>query len=88
MAELGITHDQLEVERWRGFRQHLRGFLEPMAASTWIRNLAGRRRLMTWKNLAIGARTGGNPILLRQIAEVTFRRGDRAVMPASKASLP
>jgi HME family heavy-metal exporter len=79
MAELGITHDQLEAAL-RGFSANTSGgFLELNGREYLIRNLGRTSRLEDLKNLAIGANRG-QPILLRQIAEVTFaaaiKRGD------------
>lgn len=83
MAELGITHDQLEGAL-KGFSANTSGgFLELNGREYLIRNLGRTSRLDDLKNLAITASNGigsGQPILLRQIAEVTFaaalKRGD------------
>ena len=73
MAELGITHDQLEAAL-RGFSANTSGgFLELNGREYLIRNLGRTSRLDDLKNLAIGANRG-QPILLRQIAEVTAGR--------------
>ena len=83
MAELGITHDQLEAAL-KGFSANTSGgFLELNGREYLIRNLGRTSRLDDLKNLAIAAKgedSAGQPILLRQIAEVTFaaalKRGD------------
>ena len=79
MAELGITHDQLEAAL-KGFSANTSGgFLELNGREYLIRNLGRTSRLDDLKNLALTA-SQGQPILLRQIAEVTFaaaiKRGD------------
>ena len=79
MAELGITHDQLE-SALKGYSSNTSGgFLELNGREYLIRNLGRTSRLDDLKNLALAAK-GGQPILLRQIAEVTFaaalKRGD------------
>ncbi|MCB1995095.1 MAG: efflux RND transporter permease subunit, partial [Rhodoferax sp.] len=79
MAELGITHDQLEAAL-KGFSANTSGgFLELNGREYLIRNLGRTSRLDDLSNLALGA-NNGQPILLRQIAEVTFaaaiKRGD------------
>ena len=79
MAELGISHDQLEAAL-KGFSANTSGgFLELNGREYLIRNLGRTSRLDDLKNLAITANKG-QPILLRQIAEVTFaaaiKRGD------------
>ena len=75
MAELGITHDQLEAAL-RGFSANTSGgFLELNGREYLIRHLGRTSRLEDLSNLAVGSATGSNrgqPILLRQIAEVTF----------------
>ena len=71
MAELGITHDQLEAAL-RGFSANTSGgFLELNGREYLIRHLGRTSRLEDLSNLAVGANRG-QPILLRQIAEVTF----------------
>jgi HME family heavy-metal exporter len=83
MAELGISHDQLEAAL-RGFSANTSGgFLELNGREYLIRHLGRTSRLEDLSNLAIGSAVGSNrgqPILLRQIAEVTFaaalKRGD------------
>ena len=82
MAELGITHDQLEGAL-KGFSSNTSGgFLELNGREYLIRNLGRTSRLDDLSNLALTAKNG-QPILLRQIAEVTFaaapRRGDAGV---------
>jgi HME family heavy-metal exporter len=56
------------------------GFLELNGREYLIRNLGRTSRLDDLKNLALTAKGNGQPILLRQIAEVTFaaaiKRGD------------
>jgi HME family heavy-metal exporter len=79
MAELEITLKQLEAAI-RGFASNASGgLLELTGREYLIRNLGRTSSLEDLKNLAITAR-GGQPILLRQIAAVTFapaiRRGD------------
>ena len=75
MAELGITHGQLEAAL-RGFSANTSGgFLELNGREYLIRHLGRTSRLQDLSNLAIGSAVGSNrgqPILLRQIAEVTF----------------
>jgi HME family heavy-metal exporter len=71
MAELGITHDQLEAAL-RGFSANTSGgFLELNGREVLIRHLGRTSRLEDLSNLAVGSNRG-QPILLRQIAEVTF----------------
>ncbi len=82
MAELGITHDQLEGAL-RGFSANTSGgFLELNGREVLIRHLGRTSRLDDLSNLALTAKNG-QPILLRQIAEVSFaaapRRGDAGV---------
>jgi len=79
MAELGITHEQL-VAALRGFSANTSGgFLELNGREVLIRHLGRTSRLEDLQNLALGARNG-QPILLRQVAEVSFaaavKRGD------------
>ncbi|WP_428508766.1 efflux RND transporter permease subunit [Roseateles sp.] len=79
MAELGITHEQLEGAL-KGFSSNTSGgFLELNGREYLIRNLGRTSNLDDLKNLALSARNG-QPILLRQLAEVTFapalKRGD------------
>ena len=79
MAELDITHDQL-TGALKGFASNTSGgFLELNGREYLIRNLGRTSRLDDLKNLALTARHG-QPILLRQIADVTFapaiKRGD------------
>ena len=83
MAELGITHEQLEAAL-KGYSSNTSGgFLELNGREYLIRNLGRTSRLDDLKNLAItykGTAENGQPIVLRQIAEVTFaaalKRGD------------
>ena len=79
MAELGIGHEQLEAAL-KGYSSNTSGgFLELNGREYLIRNLGRSSRLDDLRNLALTARAG-QPILLRQIAEVTFaaaiKRGD------------
>jgi len=79
MAELGIAHDQLD-DALRGFSSNTSGgFLELNGREYLIRNLGRTSRLDDLKNLALTSRNG-QPILLRQIADVAFapaiKRGD------------
>ena len=79
MAELSITHEQLE-QALKGFSSNTSGgFLELNGREYLIRHLGRTSKLDDLKNLALTARNG-QPILLRQIAEVTFaaaiKRGD------------
>ena len=79
MSELGITHDQLE-SALRGYSSNTSGgFLELNGREYLIRHIGRTSRLDDLKNLALTARQG-QPILVRQIAEVTFapaiKRGD------------
>jgi HME family heavy-metal exporter len=79
MSDLGISLDQLE-SALRGFSANTSGgFLELNGREYLIRNLGRTSRLEDLRNLAITAKNG-QPILLRQIAEVTFaaaiKRGD------------
>lgn len=71
MGDLGITHEQLEAAL-KGFSGNTSGgFLELNGREYLIRHLGRTSRLDDLKNLALTAK-GGQPILLRQIAEVTF----------------
>lgn len=79
MASLGITHGQLE-DALKGFSSNTSGgFLELGGREYLIRNLGRTSNLDDLKNMALNAR-GGQPVLLRQLAEVTFapaiKRGD------------
>lgn len=79
MSELGITHEQLEAAL-KGFSSNTSGgFLELSGREFLIRHLGRTSRLDDLRNLAVTAKNG-QPILLRQIAEVTFapaiKRGD------------
>ncbi|MDZ7909531.1 MAG: efflux RND transporter permease subunit [Gemmobacter sp.] len=79
MAELGITHEQLEGAL-KGFSSNTSGgFLELNGREYLIRNLGRTSRLDDLKSLALTTKNG-QPILLRQIGEVTFapaiKRGD------------
>lgn len=79
MSDLGITLDQLEAAL-RGYSTNTSGgFLELNGREYLIRNLGRTSRLDDLRNLAVTAKNG-QPILLRQIADVTFaaaiKRGD------------
>ncbi|MCD2514609.1 efflux RND transporter permease subunit [Comamonas endophytica] len=79
MSELGISHEQLEGAL-KGFSSNTSGgFLELNGREYLIRNLGRTSNLEDLKNLALTARNG-QPILLRQLADVTFapatKRGD------------
>ncbi|MFM2066156.1 MAG: hypothetical protein RLZZ584_1065 [Pseudomonadota bacterium] len=79
MAELGVTHDQL-MAALKGYAANTSGgFLELNGREYLIRHLGRSSRLQDLEQLALGARNG-QPILLRQVAEVTFgaagKRGD------------
>jgi HME family heavy-metal exporter len=79
MAELGITHDQLEGAL-KGYSANTSGgFLELNGREYLIRHLGRTSRLEDLSHLALTAKNG-QPILLRQIAEVSFaaalKRGD------------
>ena len=79
MGELGITHEQLE-SALKGYSSNTSGgFLELNGREYLIRNLGRTSRLDDLKNLALTTRNG-QPILLRQLADVTFapalKRGD------------
>ena len=79
MAELGISHEQLK-SALKGYSSNTSGgFLELNGREYLIRNLGRTSRLEDLQHLALTAKNG-QPILMRQIAEVTFapaiRRGD------------
>ncbi len=79
MADLGITHEQLEAAL-KGFSSNTSGgFLELNGREYLIRNLGRTSKLDDLGNLAITARNG-QAVLLRQVAEVAFapatKRGD------------
>ncbi len=79
MAELGISHEQLE-SALKGYSSNTSGgFLELNGREYLIRNLGRTSSLDDLRNLALTARDG-QALLLRQIAEVTFaaaiKRGD------------
>ncbi|WP_157269851.1 efflux RND transporter permease subunit [Azohydromonas aeria] len=79
MADLGISHDQLESALRNYSSNTSGGFLELNGREYLIRNLGRTSSLEDLKNLALTAKDG-QPILLRQLAQVTFapalRRGD------------
>ena len=79
MAQLGITHEQMEAAL-KGYSSNTSGgFLEINGREYLIRNLGRTSKLDDLRNLALAAKEG-QPILLRQIADVTFapaiKRGD------------
>jgi heavy-metal exporter, HME family len=79
MAQLGITHEQMEAAL-KGYSSNTSGgFLEINGREYLIRNLGRTSKLDDLRNLALTAKDG-QPILLRQIADVTFapaiKRGD------------
>jgi HME family heavy-metal exporter len=79
MAELGITHEQMEAAL-KGYSSNTSGgFLELNGREYLIRNIGRTSLLDDLKNLALTAKNG-QPILMRQIADVTFapalKRGD------------
>lgn len=80
MSELGITHEQLEAAL-KGFASNTSGgFLELSGREFLIRHLGRTSRLDDLRNVALTATNTGQPILLRQIADVAFapaiKRGD------------
>jgi HME family heavy-metal exporter len=90
MAELGIGLEQIEAAV-KGFAANTSGgFLELNGREYLIRHLGRSARLDDLKNLAITARAG-QPILLRQVAEVGFaaaiKRGDGGFSDG-KSSVP
>ena len=79
MADLGITHEQLEAAL-KGFSANTSGgFLELNGREYLIRNLGQTSRLNDLKNIALTAKNGQS-IVLQQIANVEFaaanKRGD------------
>jgi len=79
MAELGISHEQLE-KALKGYSANTSGgFLELNGREYLIRNLGRTSRLDDLKNLALTTKNG-QPVLMRQIADVAFapavKRGD------------
>ena len=79
MAELGLTHEQLEAAL-KGYASNTSGgFLELNGREYLIRHLGRSSRLDDLKNLALTAKNG-QPILLHQVADVSFaaaiKRGD------------
>lgn len=79
MAELGISHEQLEASL-RGFSSNTSGgFLELNGREYLIRHIGRTSRLDDLQDLPLASRAG-QPILLRQVAEVSFaaapKRGD------------
>ncbi len=84
MAELGISAGQLKAALLGFSANSSGGFLELNGREYLIRHLGRTSRLEDLSNLAVGSATTGSnlgqPILLRQIAEVSFapapQRGD------------
>ena len=79
MAQLEISHDQLEAAL-KGFSSNTSGgFLELNGREYLIRHLGRSSSLDDLRQLALGLR-GGQPVLLGQVAQVSFapaiRRGD------------
>jgi HME family heavy-metal exporter len=79
MSELGITHEQMETAL-KGYSSNTSGgFLELNGREYLIRNIGRTSLLDDLKNLALTSKNG-QPILMRQIADVTFapalKRGD------------
>jgi HME family heavy-metal exporter len=79
MAQLGVSLDELD-SALRAFSSNTSGgFLEQNAREYLIRNLGRTTRLDDLQNLAVRV-SNGQPILLRQLAEVrfaaAFKRGD------------
>ena len=79
MAELGITHEQIEGAL-KGYSSNTSGgFLELNGREYLIRNLGRTSSLEDLKNLALAAKDG-QAVVMRQVAEVTFaaaiKRGD------------
>jgi HME family heavy-metal exporter len=79
MAQLGITLDQLEKVLKNFSSNTSGGFMELNGREYLIRNIGRTSRLEDLKGLAIATKNG-QPILLKQVAEVTFaaaiKRGD------------
>lgn len=79
MAELGITLSQLDAALQGYAANTSGGFIELNGREYLIRNLGRTSKLDDLRNLALTAKSG-QPILLQQIASVTFapaiRRGD------------
>ncbi len=79
MAELGVSHEQLEAALRGHSANTSGGFLELNGREYLIRHLGRTSQLEDLRSLALGAKNG-QPILLRQVAEVSFaaaiRRGD------------
>ena len=79
MAQLGITLDQLE-KAIRNFSSNTSGgFMELNGREYLIRNIGRTSKLEDLKGLAVATKNG-QPILLKQVADVTFsaaiKRGD------------
>ncbi|MFN3809714.1 MAG: efflux RND transporter permease subunit [Roseateles asaccharophilus] len=79
LADLGLTLEQLEAALKGYAANSSGGFLELNGREYLIRHLGQSSALEDLQNLALGARNG-QPLLLRQVAEVRFaaapRRGD------------
>jgi HME family heavy-metal exporter len=85
MAQLGITHEQIEAAL-KGYSSNTSGgFLEINGREYLIRNLGRTSALEDLRNLAITAKDG-QPILLRQIADVPSRQRSNAATRASRAN--
>ncbi|WP_137937345.1 efflux RND transporter permease subunit [Chitinivorax sp. B] len=79
MAQLSISFDQLESALKAFSSNTSGGFLEQNAREYLIRNLGRTTRLEDLQNIAVAV-NNGQPILLKQVAEVkfaaAFKRGD------------
>ena len=79
MQQLAIDLDRIEKALENFAANTSGGFLEQQAKEYLIRNLGRTSRLADLQNLAVGAKNG-QPVLLRQVAEVKFaaavKRGD------------
>ncbi len=79
MQQLDIDLDQIEKALGNFAANTSGGFLEQQAKEYLIRNIGRTSRLADLQNLAVGTKNG-QPILLRQVAEVKFaaavKRGD------------
>ncbi|MBF7731705.1 efflux RND transporter permease subunit [Pseudomonas sp. N040] len=79
MAQLGVSYDEL-ASALKGFSSNTSGgYLEQNAREYLIRNMGHTTKLADMQNLAVKV-VNGQPILLRQVAEVkfaaAFKRGD------------
>jgi heavy-metal exporter, HME family len=82
MAQLGITHEQVEAAL-KGYSANTSGgFLEVNGREYLIRNIGRTSKLDDLRSLAVTAKDG-QAILLRQIADVSFvaaqKRGDAGI---------